>query len=179
MSNLSDKYGAYYDRGIEEEHKIIDILNNKNIDNVKFIRNKNITGIDVEIYKFNKLIGYLEIEVSEKIWIEDYPVSWKTISYLTRKLCAYDFDNEFFIENEPKKNIDKCIYVKFNKNLTKCHAEHMVVIFKKYAPFLDQSESIDNYNKHYHRITYDEKYIMTTDEFIKRLEKWIINQEPK
>lgn len=90
----------------------------------EFQKNEDPYDYDISVFKYyingadwkKKLIAYIELEVSES-WKDEYPYWWKTYSFLKRKVYKWDYNDNNFT-NELKDNVDKTIYIIFNKKLS-------------------------------------------------------------
>jgi len=83
-----------------------------------------------EIGYKKKLIGYIEVEISPDWKTYDIPENWYEISFLKRKCFLWDYNTEQWTKT-PKKNYNKTIYLKANKNFTNCFCINIKDIIKK------------------------------------------------
>ena len=127
-------------RKLLEANTDIDILIDKNED---------VYGYDLIVVCYylhgatyiRKNICFIEIEISET-WKNEYPVHWKTYSFLARKVFDYCY-NEGYDNKVLKDNADKTLYLIFNKEINDAVAQTIL--------------NISKYKMVHHRITGDER----------------------
>ena len=108
---------------IKDELKIRKILEYNTDYKFMFVKNDDPYAYDMMAFRYDifengkydkNFLGFVEIE---RKWNSGWITNWSEISFLKRKICKWE--NNIW-KNEPKENIDKTYYLKFNNDYTDC-----------------------------------------------------------
>jgi len=128
---LKDRDNPYE---IDLELKVRKIFENNTDYHFEIQKNDNEFGVDLIVFKYDieknkykkRKVAFIEVEVSEN-WVNEYPVYWRTYSFLKRKVFEFDNYKNVFTDNL-KKDYYKTIYIIFNKSFSDCICQSMSYI---------------------------------------------------